>query len=175
MAEEVRQRLDLNRTVFMPCADPPHKEYEGMAPAPARFDMVDLAIADNPHFEISSIELNRGGKSYTVDTLRQIREDLGYEVEIYLIVGSDNVPEIPKWYRPERIFDLCTVVVASRPGAMTEGVDARLVKRMRFIPIPLIQISSTDIRRRLRENESVRYMVPPQVARYIREKGLYVR
>jgi len=172
-AEAAREACGLRRVMFIPAADPPHKRYTGIASAEARAEMVRLAIQDHPCFELSPIELRRAGPSYTVDTLSELRQTLGEKIGLSLIIGADNVTEIGAWHRPDRILSLATVVVVRRPGATPDRADPALTRGMRFVETPFIEISSTDIRRRVREGRSIRYLVPREVENYIYEHGLY--
>lgn len=172
-AEAAREACGLNRVMFIPASDPPHKRYAGMASAQARAEMVRLSIQDHPCFDLSPIELRRPGPSYTADTLSELRQALGEGVSLFLIIGADNVTEIGAWHRPDRILSLATVVVVRRPGAAPDRADPALTRGMQFVETPLIEISSTDIRRRVREGRSIRYLVPREVENYIYEHGLY--
>jgi len=173
VADEIRMRCALEKVVFVPAAQPPHKRSACVASAEARAAMVSLGIRGHPCFELSAAELDRKGPSYTVDTLRQFRQEWGRQAEIFFIMGNDNVPEIAEWKSPEEIVRLCTIVVASRPGATTKPIDSALARQMRFVPVPLIEVSSSDIRRRIRCGEPYRFLVPLPVAAYIRRHGLY--
>jgi len=182
VAEEARGRLGLERVVFVPARVSPHKLDRPPAPAEDRLRMVQLAIADNPAFEASDIELRREGPSYSFDTLQHLREQSGGEWDRHFLVGADTLPELPAWHRVRELADLCKFVVFSRPG---ESLDALEPLRgalrddqvagiaARRIEIPLIGVSSTEVRRRVREGLSVRYLVPEAVRRYIVAKGLY--
>jgi len=172
-AQEVLTKCGLEKVIFVPSADPPHKEGRRLTRAEDRLRMVSSAIEHDSRFELSSIELERPGKSYTVDTLRQMRERLGPDVELCFIIGADNVPEMRTWKEPERIFDLAAVIVATRPGFEPHSVDVPFVERMTFIPTPEIAISSTEIRLRVKRSQPIRYWVPSEVERYIEEKRLY--
>jgi nicotinate-nucleotide adenylyltransferase len=173
-AQEVLTKCGLEKVIFVPSADPPHKERRPLTRAGDRLRMVSLAIEGDPRFEVSSIELERPGKSYTVDTLRQMRQSLGPEVELCFIIGADNVPEMRTWKEPERIFDLTEVIVATRPGFDPHSMHAPFADRMTFVPTPEIAIASTEIRRRVKRGQPIRYWVPLEVERYIAEKKLYV-
>ncbi|HPD16945.1 MAG TPA: nicotinate-nucleotide adenylyltransferase [Planctomycetota bacterium] len=182
VAEEARQRLGLERVLFVPALVSPHKLGKPLAPAEDRLRMVQLAIADNPAFEASDIELRRAGPSYSMDTVQQLRAQSDGAWDIHFLVGADTLPELPAWHRIGELADLCKFVVFSRPGesldafeplraALRDDQVAALAAR-RF-EIPLIGISSTDIRRRAREGRSIRYLVPEAVRRYIVARGLY--
>jgi len=182
LAEEARGRLGLERVLFVPARVSPHKLGKPLAPAEDRLRMVQLAIADNPAFEASDLELRREGPSYSVDTVQQLREQSGGEWDIHFLIGADTLPELSAWHRVGELADLCKLAVFSRPGESLDALDplraalrddqvAALAAR-RF-EIPLIGISSTDIRRRAREGRSIRYLVPEAVRRYLVAKGLY--
>lgn len=203
-AQEAMRLAGLDRVIFVPAAIPPHKAYPDMAPAAVRCEMVEMAIRGNPAFDLSDIELGRESPSYTVDTLCEFRNSVYPDAEILLLIGEDNVRELPAWHRPEDIMRLCSILVASRPFGRPEpkerqggqdgprtmgaggptpsgcsdrrwliGVDPDLVSRMTFLRTPLMEISSTDIRRRVALGRSIRYLVPEEVERYIHGKGLY--
>ncbi len=172
LAQYVQEKMRLDAVLFIPAADPPHKEGRtDMAPAAARLAMVELAIQGFPRFRASRIELDRSGKSYTYDTLEKLRADCPGS-ELYLILGSDNAAQMSTWYKPNGILELCTVVAGSRPTTSVQ-VDSALAQRMVAINSPVIEVSSTQIRRRLSQGLSIRYMVPEKVEGYIEEKGLY--
>jgi len=182
LAEEVRDRLGLERVLFVPNRLPPHKPGRKMASPADRLAMVELAIAGNPAFAASDIELRRDGKSYSIDTVRQLRAEHPEGWDVHFIVGADTLPELPTWHRAAELADLCKFVVASRPGqsldnleplrgTFTEEQIQAVVSRR--IEIPPIGVSSTEIRRRVREGLSIRYLVPEAVGDYILEHGLY--
>jgi len=166
------ERLPLDQVLFVPAADPPHKEARpDMAPAEDRWAMVERAIEGFPGFQVSRVELERPGKSYTVDTLRQLRAERP-DCALFLIIGEDNVAQMSTWHDPRGILELCTVVAGSRVVAGGRA-DAELARRIVPVETPVFQISSTEIRRRLSEGYPVRYLVPEKVEAYIRERGLY--
>ena len=140
-----------------------------------RFEMTALAIEPYPCFELCTMELERPGMSYTVDTLKQMRALFGEGVELYFLIGTDNVHEMWTWRNPEEILDLCTVVVATRPGFEPDPSDLPLTSRMTFVWTPGIEISSTEIRVRVATGKPITYWVPPPVERYIRTHELYLR
>jgi nicotinate-nucleotide adenylyltransferase len=196
-AEEVRDRLKLERVLFIPSYLPPHKDEEDMPSAIRRLEMVRLATVGNPHFTVSDMEVKRGGKSYTVDTVGALRT-MHPETEFYFITGLDSFLEIRTWYQWERLLRLCSFVVLSRPGyrfadlakidfmkgAARElaGLDSGDLVHALFQPdgfkicmemIPLYDISSTDIRKRIRESRTVKYHLPESVENYIIINKLY--
>jgi nicotinate-nucleotide adenylyltransferase len=194
-AEEVREAQGLDRILFIPSATPPHKRGNGLASATHRLAMVKLAIAGNPHFRASTIEIDRGGRSYTVDTLRLLRARMP-AARFTLVVGMDAFREISTWKDYAGIFALCDVVVTSRPGFAIPSLRAALpvavraefcyrrrLKRLEHSTgnqitlqrISDLDISASSIRQRLSCDLSIRYLVPPSVERYIAQHHLYAR
>jgi nicotinate-nucleotide adenylyltransferase len=174
-AEEARQRFGLERIVFVPNREPPHKRDYPVTPAAQRLDMVTLAVAPNPHFEVSDVELSRPGPSYTVDTMRHFREQYGAECRLYFITGADAMIETVTWREPEEIARLCEFIAVTRPGY--EGARLSEVQvpgaRIHVLAIPGLEISSTELRRRTAQGESLRYLVPAAVRRYVEVNRLY--
>jgi nicotinate-nucleotide adenylyltransferase len=169
-AECAREELGLDRVAFVPARTPPH----GKGPQASsldRYAMVAVATSSHPAFEPSDIELRRDGPSYTVDTLTEWLRVRPADA-LYVIVGSDTFAEMPSWKDPERVFALCTVAVVARPGEPTREARAG---RPRAVAVegPALAISSTEVRRRVAEGRSVRYLVPEAVADYVVKRGLY--
>ena len=170
LAQAVSERLPLDRILFVPAADPPHKG-DQVASAAHRLQMVRLAIDGLDGFEVSCVEIDREGPSYTVDTLRQLsarHEDN----DLFLIIGADNIADLSSWYDPEGVLELATVVSGTRAEAAGTGSD-RFAHRIQRLPTPAYDISSTDIRQRLQLGLPIRYLVPEAVERYVAEHGLY--
>ena len=175
VAQDCLIALNLDRIIFIPCAQPPHKDRSDITDAGMRFKMVELAIEGNDRFEISDIEILRGGSSYTVDTLKQLRKELPQDTEIYFLMGEDGVLEIHTWKTPEEIFRLSKVVVMTRAGYDTEEKTKNLPGQAIFQVVHSIEISSTEIRKRCREGKSISYLVPEKVEGLIVRKGLYLK
>jgi nicotinate-nucleotide adenylyltransferase len=194
IAIEVRDRLALDSVIFIPAATPPHKELDGETTYADRRAMVALAIAGESSFAISDIEEQRGGRSYSVDTLRQLQV-LHPHDELFFIIGSDSYLEIATWYRAEEIFTLSNLVVVERPEAQPSDLLAALPVAMRgefcyypvemrlthrsgfsvyYLPGTPLAISSSDIRRLVRTGQPLHNLVPDAVARYISEKRIYL-
>jgi nicotinate-nucleotide adenylyltransferase len=190
-AEEVREAQHLDRVLFVPSATPPHKPRYGLVSAEHRLAMVRLAIAGNPYFEVSTIEIDRPGRSYSVDTLRALRAEMP-GVSFVFIMGLDAFREIDTWKEYERVFELADLVVTSRPPlgepdlrrALPVAVRARVCypdkqlehrreNRIIFQPVSDLNISASAIRQRCRRGLSIRYLVPAAVERYITRHGLY--
>jgi nicotinate-nucleotide adenylyltransferase len=186
IAEEVRVALDLAEILFIPAGQPPHKTKRVTTPAHHRLAMLELAIASNPRFTISLVELDRPGPSYLVDTLRILRTQLGTGVELSFVIGWDSLEELHTWYDPPGILaQLDALIAVARPGYkedVDEGeynkqLEARLpgiMRRLLVVQAPLLNISSTDLRQRVAQGRPIKYQTPEAVERYIFEHGLYV-
>lgn len=172
LAEQLKEELKLQKVMFIPSANPPHKENHPVSSAINRLGMVKIAIRDNPDFLISDLELKRRGKSYTIDTLTQIKK-LYKDSELFFLLGSDAIDELPTWKEPDKIFQKVKVVIALRPGFDRINRENRFVKKSLLIPINGLNISSTQIREKVRIRKSIRYLVPPEVEKFIRAKKLY--
>ena len=170
LAEEAVNQLGLDRLIFVPTNQPPHKDYSPLADAEDRFIMAKLAVEDNPSFEVSRVEIDRPGKSYSVETLKQLKEEYGPEAEIFLLTGSDSLEELSSWRQIDEVLRLCRFVVAGRPGYPLKNLPPGAGS----ISITPVNVSSTEIRRRIEQGESIRELLPDKVRKYILEKGLYV-
>ena len=179
IAEEARLRLGLDKVIFMPAGQPRLRPSAAHASAKDRLRMVELATADNPYFEGCALEVNRAGTTYTVDTLEELRSAFQEDVSLFFIVGEDILEKFHLWKQPDRILRLCTLAVVTRKGAAPADdggwasrfgcVDNAVVR----LDSPVIEVSGTDIRERIRRNEPLRYLVPKPVALYIFEHNLY--
>jgi nicotinate-nucleotide adenylyltransferase len=178
MAEEARQAFRLDRVVFVPNGRPAHKKAYRVTSPEDRFNMTELAIAGNPQFACSRIELDRPGLSYTLDTVREFRREEPNLDALYFITGADAILQILTWHEANQLADECLFIAATRPGfdleRLREIVPARFLERVTFLSIPGLEISSTDLRRRAREGRSLRYLIPETVLRYIEAHGLYL-
>ena len=183
-SEEARHQFGLDKVIFVPSARPPHKRDARQSPFVHRHRMVELAVEGNSHLAVSSIEMERSGPSYTVDTLRDLRLVYGHEVELFFITGADAVLEILTWKDPGEVLAESELIAATRPGYPLERLQEALpeynshgepaVGKVHAMEIPALSISSTDIRERVREGRPFRYLVPERVWAYIVEKGLYL-
>lgn len=178
LAEAARSELGLSEVVFLPAAQPPHKLNKVISPTMHRVEMVKRAIASNGRFALSTLDADRAGPSYTVDSMRLLRETWGETVEIVFIMGLDSLVDLPGWYQAPELLKLVNFAVVARPGyhadmASLERQLPGVVDRVTFVPAPLIGISSTAIRQRVQESDSIRYLLPPSVERYIYEEQLY--
>jgi len=171
VAGEAAEALALDRVLWIPSADPPHKRGAVMTPARVRADMVRAAVADDPRFEVDELELEREGPSYTVDTLRALGERWP-DAELVLLIGADCLRDMHEWRDPEGIARLARPVVLTRPGVDAPGEP---VIRAETLEVSRIEISATALRARVREGRSLRYYVPDPVRRIIAREGLYGR
>lgn len=182
IAEEVRTVLHLAEMVFVPAGHPPHKPGRIVTEAQHRLAMLELAIASNPHFTISLVDLERPGPSYTVETLQVLRQQWGAQTAIYFVIGGDSLEDLLAWYDPAGILKQLTALVAvQRPGyeeaaGYRDTLEARLPgikQRLIMVQAPQLDISATDLRRRVAEGRPIKYQTPEAVERYIIEYGLY--
>ena len=182
IAEEVGAVLRLDEIVFIPAGHPPHKPGYSVTPAEHRVAMLELAIASNPHFAISLVDVERSGPSYTVETVRRLREEWGTNVALYFVIGWDSLEELHLWYDPVGILEQLTYLVAvRRPGyaeepGYTEHLEARLPgikQRLLVIPVPQLAISATELRQRVAEGRPIKYQTPESVEHYIAKHDLY--
>ncbi len=171
IAQEARWQFGLDVVLFIVTAHPPHKK-EPEAPIEHRLRMVESAIENEPYFEPSRIEIERGGDSYTAETLRQLRR-IFPQASLYLIVGSDSAIDFSTWKNPEEVIEMANVVIALRPGFDLSLMEPRLKGKAEISRFPALELSSTTIRERLRSGRPIRFLVPEVVERYICEHGLY--
>lgn len=174
-ADEACHELSLERVVFLPTGTPPHKQRENMASAEDRYAMVLLATGDNPCFEVSRIETERNGNSYTKDTLIELSA-LNPDTDFYLILGLDSILDIPNWRDPLEICRLCTLVAASRPGydeAKLAELPSPIAEKVYILDASMLDISASDIRDRVSRGASIRYRVPHLVETYIKKHRIY--
>ena len=180
LAEQAREAYALDRVVFIPAACPPHKKRQPRSAVAHRLTMVELAVAGNDAFCVSDMEIARGGTSYSVDTVQRLADD-NPQAELFFLIGSDTVPELPTWKDAGRLAELATLIVVCRPGAplppagtlagtLTHDQVRSLGEHV--VSMPLTGLASRDIRQRVAGGQSIRYMVPPSVAHYIDEHGL---
>jgi len=189
LAEELRETLSLERVVLVPAGDPPLKR-RGVAPAAHRLELVRRATAANAAFEVDDLEIRRAGPSYTVDTLAALRAKHA-GAELWFLVGADTLPELGAWREPERLFQLASFAVATRPGyardlrqllppqlaaAFRDGASGLVHAsghELRSVPFTPLEISARDIRARAARGASIRYLVPDEVREYIAKHHLY--
>jgi nicotinate-nucleotide adenylyltransferase len=178
-AEFSRYEFKLDQVVFMPAAHPPHKEIKSVLNSKHRYEMVKQAIAHNPAFTISDLEMKRAGKSYTIDTLQYFLEHYP-DTEIFFIMGADSLLMMDTWKDYKELAEIGSFIVVTRPGYIIKRSDPALQnlppvlwEHLHFLPIPGLDISSSDIRERVATNRPVKYLLPLEVEQYIIAKGLY--
>lgn len=185
LAEQCREQCALDEVWFLPSNRPPHKDDRTITPGKARVEMLEFALAGHPTLTVNRMELDRQGTTYTVDTLEElVAEDAARE--LFFLIGADSLDDLPTWREPQRIAELATIVAVNRGGPNSvrcpplpslDAVDAKLggqvASRIQSATMPGIDLSSTDIRRRVREGKSIRYMTPRAVEVYVQEHGLY--
>ena len=179
IAQDALEQLALDRVKFIPLATPPHKTVEAMAGERDRIRMINLAIRGNQRFEVDDLEIRRGGKSYSVDTLTELRRRHP-QADLFFIIGADSLRELHLWRDAQRVVRLCTFVTVPRPGFESKPVvdrrlDAASRRRLRqhVLKGHACDIASRDIRARVANGRSIRYLVPDAVAEYIRRRRLY--
>jgi nicotinate-nucleotide adenylyltransferase len=176
-AQEALVQLELEHVMFVPVGVPPHREIEYDPGADVRFEMVELAVADDERLEAARIELDREGPSYTSDTLEQVASESPKD-ELFLILGGDQAAALATWHEPEQVLERATVAVFERVSWGRNAIQIKIgrlrgAERVRYLDMPLMQVSSSSVRRRVREGLPIRYLVPDKVASYIETKGLY--
>lgn len=174
-AEQVRTGLGYDKILFIPAARPPHKAADADIIEPEhRYQMVLLAIAENPHFEVSRIEVERAGPSYTVETLRALKAHHGETTELAWIVGADSLIDYKVWRDFDEILTQCVMIGTTRPNYDLNRVPPEIQNRITAFPITGVDISATTIRTRIRKRLSIRYLVPDAVQAYIDRHRLYL-
>ena len=182
IAEEVCATLSLTEVVFIPAGQPPHKAGHVITDVQHRVAMLELALASNPHFSLSRIEVERVGPSYTVDTLRTLRARWGANTDISFIIGWDSLEELYTWYKASDILTLVTHLVAVRRPGYEEDTEYNsvleqrlpgILQRLLVVQAPQLEIAATDLRQRVFEGRPIKYQTPEGVETYIREKHLY--
>lgn len=174
-AEAVRQELGIEMVIFIPSGRPPHKKGREIANNEHRYLMTVLATANNPYFRVSRMEIDRPGTTYTIDTIREVRRLCSKDCKLYFITGADATAEIISWKDPDKLFEMCEFVAVTRPGYIKKEnkVTEKYSDRIRYLEVPALAISSTDIRNRVKVGKTIRYLVPEAVEQYIGKFSLY--
>lgn len=200
VARKAHEILALDRTLFIPTGDPPHKRDGALAPAHHRYEMARLAIADTPGFELSDIEISRRGKSYSIDTVRELQRQYGPTTSLFFLIGLDAFLDVPSWREPDALLAACSFVVISRPGQSFQSLttlpflrhvspnqlaplDTGALDRLDLplpsgqtiicLPLPPSSISASDIRHRIQRGAVLANLLPPPVESYILRQQLY--
>ncbi len=172
-AEEVYQIFKFDKVLFIPCARPPHKNNCEIIDAHHRYNMTVLATEDNPHFEVSRIELDRPGRSYTIETVKDLKKLYGSSSEIYWIVGADAILEMTSWKKIDELLEICNFIGINRPGYDIRYANENILNKIQKVDVINVDISSSDIRRRVHSGQSIKYLVPSSVEDYIYKNCLY--
>lgn len=173
-AEQVREGLGYDKILFVPAARPPHKSQPDMVSAEHRYQMVLLATAENPYFEVSRIELDRAGPSYTIQTIKTLRHLYGKTTQLAWIIGADSLIEYKIWKDFDEVLRQCTLIATTRPNYDFERVPSEIRNLVTTFQITGFDMSATEIRERVQNNTSIRYLVPETVAAYIDKHQLYL-
>ena len=183
IARSAADKIGAQRVVLVPSANPPHKNHSSLTPARHRLVMTELAVRGQELFEVSDCELKRPGPSFTIDTVQYFRERYGPNIPLYWLIGGDTIKELVLWYKVEQLVDECIIVTAGRPGCDIEVdftvfrgklSDEQITRLKQFIlETPLLDISATDIRHRIRSSLTISDLTPPAVRDYIIENNLY--
>ncbi len=172
VAQTIFEAENFDNIVFIPTFKTPQKN--NITDIKDRLAMLRMGVTSNPNFEISDLEIQRGGTSYTIDTIREYKSDQDYDSrELYYLIGSDSLQTFHTWKEPREILDECQVIVALRPGFRPSDISNWILRKVRFASIPRFEISSSTIRSRWQENKTIRYMVTQPVWEYINDHGIY--
>jgi nicotinate-nucleotide adenylyltransferase len=175
IAQTICEAEEFDKIIFVPALKNPHKSVGVISPIEKRLKMLEIAVEGNPHFEISDIEIKRGGISYSLDTIRHIKKEQNLKCEeLYFLIGSDILNDFHKWHEPLKILEECQVIVALRPGFQPSSVPNWILSEIQFANIPRFELSATQIRKRWKENKTIRYMVTQSVWEFINENSLYL-
>ena len=172
-ASEVCNKFKLDKVIFIPSALNPLKNTSNLAEAHHRLKMIKLAIAGNPLFDASDIEIKRGGASYTIDTIKAFAKKYGKDVNLYFIIGADAFLEINSWASPDALLKMCKFIVTTRPGYNIKKAKRVFKKCTETMDITYLEISSSDIRKRIKSGVPIKYLLPKSVENYIQKHKLY--
>ena len=181
VAVETRARLDLAEVLFVPAGQPWLKEDSPILAAEHRVQMIRLAIAEQPYFKLSTMEIDRAGPSYTVDTITELQAQLGAGDEFFFILGWDNLAQLPLWKEPSRLIKMCRLVAVPRPGYSLPNLNSLeaaipgLSRRLTLLEKPEVDIDATEIRNRVAQGLPIGHLVPEPVDEYIRQHKLYLK
>ncbi len=174
IAQTVCEAESFDKIVFMPSLNPPHKTEHNITPIAQRMEMLESVVKDNPRFEISDLEIERGGTSYSIDTILEFKKKYKTEKDhLYFLIGSDTLSEFDLWKEPKNIVKECSVLVAVRPGFELSTIPNWILHNIQFANIPRFEISSSNIRKRWAEKKTIRYLVTLSVWEIINKYNLY--
>lgn len=179
-AEAARSEFGLEKVIFIPAGRPPHKQSQTITDPEHRYRMTVLATSSNHSFEVSRLEVDKVGLTYTYDTIKDLKRLYGEDCAIYFITGADSVLELLTWYKIQELLTLCKFIAVTRPGFDNKDLEQKIEEisskydgEIICIEMPLLAISSTDIKKRLRNGKPIKYLLPEAVEKYIGENGLY--
>jgi len=179
-AEAARVEFGLSKVIFIPAGSPPHKQSQKISDAEHRYSMTALATSSNSGFEVSRLEVDKAGITYTFNTMKELRSIYGEAPAIYFITGADAVLELLTWYKIGELLTLCKFIAVTRPGFDIRKLEQKIAEitskydgEIICLEVPLLEISSTDIRERIRSGKPVKYLLPEEVEAYIHKNGLY--
>lgn len=175
IAEEIRQQLQLDKIIFVVSGNPPHKNTYDIIDAKIRLRLINIAIKGNKYFESSDIEIKstNNSKSYTINTLKKLK-NLFRNANFFLLIGYDSFIELNKWKEPNKLFKFAKVIVFNRGGYSVNKSENDYAKKVQFVSVPNIEISSTDIRKRIKGKRTIKYLMPREVREFIVKKKLYL-
>ena len=180
LADEVKNQLGLAEVIFIPAGKPWLKANSPISPAEDRIQMVKLAISGKPHFRLSTIEVERAGPTYTVDTIKELQKKLGTDDELFFILGWDNLEDLPRWHQPSQLVSMCRLVAVPRVGypvpdlSFLEAAIPGISQKVIMLDKPQVNISASVIRERVRHGLSIGQLVPKTVEKYIKQHKLYL-
>lgn len=177
LADEVKEQMNLDKIIFIPSGNPPLKDEDIISSHMHRLNMAKIAFERDKNFEINDIEIKKYyEKSYTINTIQKLAEKYKNDlVKLYLIIGIDNLIDFPKWKEPDKIFSICEVLVMYRPGFIIKKITPEYSSKVKYIDVPSLEISSTSIRKKVKNKESIKYLVFPEVENYILNNKLYLK
>ena len=175
IAQTICEEEKFDKIIFVPALKNPHKSKDITSSIDKRLKMLEIALEGNPHFEISNVEIKRGGISYSIDTIKHIKKEQQLKRdELYFLIGSDILKTFHNWHEPLKILEECQVIVAIRPGFNPSSVPSWILSKIQFANIPRFELSATQIRKRWKENKTIRYMVTQPVWGFINKNSLYL-
>ncbi len=181
IAEQIRCEYNLEKIIFVPAGIPPHKLDLKVSDSKHRYFMTLLATITNPYFEVSKIEIDSSGTSYTINTIKKLKEMYREDTELFFITGADAICDLTTWKSVDELLHLAKFIAATRPGLDSEYVDKKICElqdifntNIRKVSVPALAISSTDIRERIKNNQSIKYLLPESVEYYIYKHNLYI-
>ena len=174
IAQTISEAEEFDKIIFVPALKNPLKSKEIASSIENRLKMLEIAVEGNPHFDISDNEIKRGGYSYSIDTIRYIKKEHNLKRdELYFLIGSDILKSFHNWREPEKILEECQVIVALRPGFKPSSIPNWILSEIQFANIPRFELSATQIRKRWKEDKTIRYMVTQPVWEFINKNSLY--